>query len=957
MYMKTQQPLHTQQQLPNHNNFANHHHAPVPQDSFKVYNQQRQPPMNVPPQNQPFNIPQQQNHQHQQQQIIHQQQWSGAQQQLQNPTIGHQQQMHNNHGPANMSQHQQQHPQTIQLHQQQNQLNNPHQQINSFQQTPQQQQPIAQQQNFNNEEPDQGDIIGVIKIKDGIFICDEFGAQDLEFVVANKVTRVVNTAGMQLPNHWEPIGVLYLTLNWQDDEKQTLFDSQEKIPDEIYKFMEEAIDNQESVLVQSVKAQNRACFVIAAFIMRRYRWSLLKTLEFLNSRRPDLEMRPSFLSQLSQYENRLYQRGLGPKTQRWTELSDNNIHLENEELILRNTYLNSQMAPIADLTGINTDEDKSFTLKWVDENLHQKRPLAEEGPDDEDLVNKINPPPIMNHKEKRQVKSIVKGSRLNHTQKLMNQQQQQQQQTQQQQIHLTQQQVQQINSQPVLSVPKSKFLAKTSNTQQTPVVNIPNQQQPTGSQLNFNQDQENLMMINQPSNQSNFANYQAQINNMEPKKRELTQKIPQKTTLPNDDKSTINMSSMSSQLENIMNDNPPHHQTQQNPLQQAISGPQKITNLNTQQNPINQTLINQQALQQNKIRGISPSVQQKQNQNDTGSSAKKRPSSGNNQNQGQTQMGYSYQNQNQTSAQDMKRTTAQMNKYTPTSVNQGSSMTGLSHQQQRPGSVPKRPHTPTQNFTQNNTSTNQSSTSNSFILKNNQNNMIANNSSSNLAQKQNDQNAQNTSGIQQQSQPNTQSKNMLNSFRNGPIKIMNSNTTTGGGLNTNYSKNDSQTRPISSSGNANQMLASSSASKLGPNKSGQTRPSSAPAKRPSSPSQSNNMTNTSNTTQNRVKYNPSTNSNMTRSAVFKHGQQLMTGGSNGSNLSNTNGIQNNTNNNTAAAANGAKPGLNPTLRGYSPSKLRWKQQTGQNPPTQQQFGQSNPNTYTRSTKHIPSYKQ
>ena len=82
----------------------------------------------------------------------------------------------------------------------------------------------------------------------------------------------------------------------------------------IYRFMVEAIDNQEAVLVQSVKAQNRACFVIAAFIMRRYRWGLLKTLEFLNSRRPDLEMRPSFLSQLSIYENRLYQRGLGPKT-------------------------------------------------------------------------------------------------------------------------------------------------------------------------------------------------------------------------------------------------------------------------------------------------------------------------------------------------------------------------------------------------------------------------------------------------------------------------------------------------------------------------------------------------------------------------------------------------------------------------------------------------------------------
>ena len=114
-------------------------------------------------------------------------------------------------------------------------------------------------------------------------------------MVANKVTRVINTAGTQLRNFWEAIGVLYLTLNWQDDEKQTLFDAAEKIPEEIYKFMEEAVENHESVLVQSVRAQNRSCFVIAAFLMRRYSWTLLKTLEFLNSRRPDLELRASFL--------------------------------------------------------------------------------------------------------------------------------------------------------------------------------------------------------------------------------------------------------------------------------------------------------------------------------------------------------------------------------------------------------------------------------------------------------------------------------------------------------------------------------------------------------------------------------------------------------------------------------------------------------------------------------------
>jgi hypothetical protein len=125
-------------------------------------------------------------------------------------------------------------------------------------------------------------------------------------------------------------------------------------------------------------------------------------------------MRPSFLSQLSQYENKLYQRGIGPKTQRWTELSDNHIQIENEELIVRNTYLNSQMAPLAELNISNGFEDKaSYTLKWVDEKL--KKSLTEENLDEDDLVNLVNPPPIMNHREdRRHVKPIVKGSRLRH---------------------------------------------------------------------------------------------------------------------------------------------------------------------------------------------------------------------------------------------------------------------------------------------------------------------------------------------------------------------------------------------------------------------------------------------------------------------------------------------------------------------------------------------------------------
>jgi hypothetical protein len=77
------------------------------------------------------------------------------------------------------------------------------------------------------------EVVGAIKIKDGLFIGDEFAAQvwetddvqDLEFVFANKVSHIVNCAGRQVPNHWKPIGVQYLTYFWLDQDTQVGLES------------------------------------------------------------------------------------------------------------------------------------------------------------------------------------------------------------------------------------------------------------------------------------------------------------------------------------------------------------------------------------------------------------------------------------------------------------------------------------------------------------------------------------------------------------------------------------------------------------------------------------------------------------------------------------------------------------------------------------------------------------
>ena len=169
--------------------------------------------------------------------------------------------------------------------------------------------------------PNNQDMIGAIKIKDALFIGDELAAQDLEFVVNNKVTHIINCSGRQIPNHWEPIGVAYLTFYWLDVDNQVLFDQNDKITTEIYNFIEEAHSKGESVLVHSNRGQSRASAVLVVYFMQKYKWTLFKTLEFLNSRRPDLEIRASFINQLSDFERKLWVQGRGPETGDWNEIS------------------------------------------------------------------------------------------------------------------------------------------------------------------------------------------------------------------------------------------------------------------------------------------------------------------------------------------------------------------------------------------------------------------------------------------------------------------------------------------------------------------------------------------------------------------------------------------------------------------------------------------------------------
>ncbi|CAD8188680.1 unnamed protein product [Paramecium octaurelia] len=219
-------------------------------------------------------------------------------------------------------------------------------------------------------------IIGAIKIKDGLFIGDEFASKDLEFVIQNKVSHIINCAAKQLPCVFENYGVSYLKFNWQENEQQVLF--QNENVNEIYHFIEQAHVNGESVLVHSVRGQSRSCCALAAFFMRKYKWKLYKTLEFLNTRRPDLEIRASFYHQLTQLESKLSKKGEGGLSSSWQPHEEQDLPLEEDEKLLRNTFQNSKSSA-ADSCWLDRrlfnqylNENRPRTITWADETLVKK---------------------------------------------------------------------------------------------------------------------------------------------------------------------------------------------------------------------------------------------------------------------------------------------------------------------------------------------------------------------------------------------------------------------------------------------------------------------------------------------------------------------------------------------------------------------------------------------------------
>jgi len=122
-----------------------------------------------------------------------------------------------------------------------------------------------------------------------------------------------------------------------------------------------------------------------------------------------VEIPKYFLNQLSMFESRLSKLGIGPKTNTFNELSNEN---DLEEKVIHNTYLNGLNVKIENRSNIDIERKisniSSKRITWADNNNLNRKDLLCNTNFAKDLFYQKDIKPILNHKKGKPIKPILK---------------------------------------------------------------------------------------------------------------------------------------------------------------------------------------------------------------------------------------------------------------------------------------------------------------------------------------------------------------------------------------------------------------------------------------------------------------------------------------------------------------------------------------------------------------------
>ena len=145
-----------------------------------------------------------------------------------------------------------------------------------------------------------------VKIKDGLYLGNRKAAADIEFLLTNKFSHVLNCT-TELKNHFEDCKALtYCKLKYDKaNPAQRLWGDSLRKLSRIIEFITLAEETGESCLIHSSQGNNR-CFAVAiAYLMSKYKWGLGKASQFLNSKKAKSRLSQNFVLQLEALEEEL----------------------------------------------------------------------------------------------------------------------------------------------------------------------------------------------------------------------------------------------------------------------------------------------------------------------------------------------------------------------------------------------------------------------------------------------------------------------------------------------------------------------------------------------------------------------------------------------------------------------------------------------------------------------------
>lgn len=163
--------------------------------------------------------------------------------------------------------------------------------------------------------------------------------KDKEFTSPNKIYHFINCTN-KVPKTGKSKRKRVYNLQWPESDIGRIEQVFSDMLEPIQKFIEEAEMMYESVLIYCNNGQNRSLVIMVCYIMNRFRWSFKKTLAFLSSKRPSLIIRHNYFQALQDAANS-FSRSI-VLSNNWQNDFQSPIEYREEEVLLTNTYFNSQ---------------------------------------------------------------------------------------------------------------------------------------------------------------------------------------------------------------------------------------------------------------------------------------------------------------------------------------------------------------------------------------------------------------------------------------------------------------------------------------------------------------------------------------------------------------------------------------------------------------------------------------